>query len=317
MTRRGVASALLAGLIAIATFACDRATDRDGGSSSSSEAAVTAPPVRVVSLSPAITRTMRDLGAAHWIVGRTPYCRELGDDVPVVGDLLAIDPEALRQVDADLVLVQPSHGGVQPAIEALAIEDGFAIESFPIDSLEDLEGMIDALPRVLLSKAGDVSQDETRSMILALASLRDAMREATSALPPETASAAGRVAVFFSLEPPMAFGEGTFVDGLLGRLGVVNAITARGYPDLSLEDLVRLDPDGVLLLRESPAEAEGWIARIESLSLQAARGRVRLVVDENALVPGSGWIGAASKIRAAIESMAAQDTDAAVAEPSP
>ncbi len=309
MNARVIAAVVLASLGAIATLGCDRAADPANAASTSAEAAP--PPVRVVSLSPAITRTMQDLGAAHWIVGRTPYCRALGDDVPVVGDLLAIDPEALRQVDPDLVLVQPSHGGVQPAIEALALEDGFAIESFPIDSLEDLEGMIDALPRILLSKAGDVSQEETRSMILALGSMRDAMREATLPLSPQTASAAGRVAVFFSLEPPMAFGEGTFVDGLLGRLGVVNAITARGYPELSLEDLVQLDPDGVMLLRESSAEAQPWLETLESLPLRAAKGRVRLVVDENALVPGSGWIGAASKIRAAIDSMLIPASDEA------
>ena len=316
MTGRVAAAGLLAGLVAIAALGCDRAADRTE-SASVADAASAAPPVRVVSLSPAITRTLRDLGAADWIVGRTPYCRGLGDDVPVVGDLLAIDPEALRQVKPDLVLVQPSHGGVQPAIAALALDDGFTFESFPIDSLEDLEGMIDALPRVLLSKAGDVSPEETRSMVLALGSLRDAMRAATAPLPEEIASAAGRVAVLFSIEPPMAFGEGTFVDGLLGRLGVANAITARGYPELSLEDLVRLDPDGVLLLRESPVETEAWLARIESLPLRSGRGRVRLDVDEEALVPGSGWIGAASKVRAAIESMAIAGSGAAAAEPSP
>lgn len=316
MTGSGVAAALLAGLVAISSLGCERATDRDD-SDAVAKSVANPPPVRVVSLSPAITRTMLDLGAKHWIVGRTPYCRGLGGEVPVVGDLLAIDPEALRQVEADLVLVQPSHGGVQPAIEALAIEDGFAIESFPIDSLEELEGMIDALPRILLSKAGDLSQEETRSMILALASVREAMRAATAPLPTDAAAKAGRVAVLYALEPPMAFGEGTFVDGLLGRLGVANAIAARGYPELSLEDLVRLDPDAVLLLRENPAEAEAWMATLESLPLAAARDRVRLVVDEEALVPGSGWIGTASKVRSAIESLAGQASDAPIAEPSP
>lgn len=305
MIGRGAASGWLAAIVAFATFACDRAPDRGDGAASTSTSTTEAvrPPVRVVSLSPAITRTMIDLGAGGWIVGRTPYCRALGDGVPVVGDLLAVDPEALRQVDADLVLVQPSHGGVQPAIEALASADGFVIESFPIDSLEDLEGMIDALPRVLLAKAGEIAPDRARAMILALAALRDAMRSATAPLAEAAASAAGPVVVLFSLEPPMAFGEGTFVDGLLARLGVANAIVARGYPELSLEDLVSLDPASVLLLRETDAGAAAWLERLEGLPLEAAGGRIRLVVDEEALVPGSGWIGAAAKIRSALESL--------------
>jgi ABC-type hemin transport system substrate-binding protein len=304
MIARVVAGVVLGSLLCIPGAGCERAPDSPANSADAAPK-VFVPPVRVVSLSPAITRTLRDLGAEGWIVGRTPYCRGLGEGVPVVGDLLAIDPEALRQVEPDLVLVQPAHGGVQPAIESLATADGFAVESFPIDSLEDLEGMIDALPRILLSKAGDVSMEETRAMIVALAELREAMREATSPLPEQIASAAGPIVVLFSIEPPMAFGEGTFVDGLLGRLGVPNAITARGYPELSLEDLVRLDPRGVLLLRESPVGAAESLAELDALPLAQAMGRVRLVVDEEALVPGSGWIGAAAKLRAAIESIAA------------
>jgi ABC-type hemin transport system substrate-binding protein len=315
MTTRDVVGVLLGGLVCVMSTGCERSPDSPAiPVEAASEPFV--PPVRVVSLSPAITRTLRDLGAEGWIVGRTPYCRGLGDGVPVVGDLLAIDPESIRQVDPDLVLVQPAHGGVQPAIESLATTDGFAVESFPIDSLEDLEGMIDALPRILLSKAGDVSMEQTRAMIVALASLRDAMRQATSPLPEEIASAARPIVVLFSIEPPMAFGEGTFVDGLLGRLGVRNAITSRGYPELSLEDLVRLDPRAVLLLRESEAGAAASLAEIDALPLGSAKGRVRLVIDDEALVPGSGWIGAAAKIRAAIESIAAGEP-AASAEPSP
>jgi iron complex transport system substrate-binding protein len=305
MNARGIGVLLALLAFAAAWSGCDRPREPALAPTASPPIAAP-PPLRVVSLSPAITRTLCDLGAGDWIVGRTPYCRGLGERVPVVGDLLSIDPEALRQVEPDLVLVQPSHGGVQPAIESLAIAGDFEVESFPIDSLEDLEGVIDSLPRVLLSKAGDVSMEETRTMIAALAALKEAMRTATSPLEERAATDVGSVVVLFSLEPPMAFGEGTFVDGLLGRLGVANAIAARGYPECSLEDLVRLDPRTVLLLRESEVGAEQGLARLDSLPLVSARGRVRLVVDEESLVPGSGWIGAARKIRDSLESIAAQ-----------
>lgn len=315
MNARGAAATILLGAIAAVLPACERPQE-PAPTSADAPSAIAAPPVRVVSLSPAITRTLLDLGAGAWIVGRTPYCRGLGEHVPVVGDLLAIDPEALRQVEPELVLVQPSHGGVQPAIESLAREGGFSVEPFPIDSLEDLEGMIDALPRILLSRAGDVSMETTRAMVVALGSLREAMREATSPLSDAAIANAGSIVVLFSIEPPMAFGEGTFVDGLLGRLGVSNAITARGYPELSFEDLVRLDPAAVLLLRESDLGGTEGLAKLEAVGFGSARGRVRLVVDEESLVPGSGWIGAARKIRRTIESLAAIDASRAT-EPIP
>lgn len=263
-------------------------------------------PLRVVSLSPAISRTVQDLGLEDWLVGRTPYCTGLPEGVAVVGDLTSIDPEALRQVRPDMILVQPAHGGVQPALEELAATSGWKVEPYPIDSLEDLEALIDSLPRVLFSAAGEVSQAQTVETVRRLNAMLASVRAVSAPLSPAEVAAIGRVAVLFSIEPPMAFGAGTFVDGLLGRLGVSNAITANGYPELSLEDLVRIDPDLVILLREQESGSEEAVTALAALGLGRGRGGVERVIDSQALTPGSGWIDAAVALRRVIEEAAAR-----------
>ncbi|MCA9290710.1 MAG: hypothetical protein KDA25_06255, partial [Phycisphaerales bacterium] len=63
--------------------------------------------VRVVSLSPAISSTLRDLGLDPLVVGRTPWCDALDPDVPVVGTLLDVDAERLARLRPTHILVQP------------------------------------------------------------------------------------------------------------------------------------------------------------------------------------------------------------------
>ena len=47
--------------------------------------------LRIVSLSPAISRTLIDFGLQDRIVGRTPHCASIDPSIPVVGDLINID----------------------------------------------------------------------------------------------------------------------------------------------------------------------------------------------------------------------------------
>nr|WP_251344229.1 helical backbone metal receptor [Haloplanus sp. GDY1] len=61
------------------------------------------PPRRVVSLSPAATATLRELGAADRLVGVTSHCRVDDGDPAVLGGWLNPDLDRLAALDPDLV----------------------------------------------------------------------------------------------------------------------------------------------------------------------------------------------------------------------
>jgi len=255
---------------------------------------------RIVSLSPAITRTLVDLGVEDRIVGRTPYCRAVEASVPAVGSLLEIDAEAIRAVDPDVVLVQPPAAGVDPGLVRLAEREGWTVETFRLDSIRDLEAMLEGVAEVIAT--GDPIRDEP--IAAASMRLREALVAASAPLEKSIAERLGRVIVLFGVDPPMAFGRGTFPDRLLARLGVANAIDADGYPQLSAEDLVELEPDVVILLRDAPRDADDPLARLRDLRLERAGDRIVVVRHPEALTPGSGWIAAAAEIRRALEAVA-------------
>lgn len=76
------------------------------------------PPARIVSLAPAATATIRDLGVADRLVGITTHCRsEIEGDPAVLGSWLDPDLDELAALDPDLVCTSDAlQAGVRDAI---------------------------------------------------------------------------------------------------------------------------------------------------------------------------------------------------------
>jgi ABC-type hemin transport system substrate-binding protein len=92
-------------------------------------------------------------------------------------------------------------------------------------------------------------------------------------------------------------------------LGAVNAVDATGWVVLSLEDVVRINPQAVILV----AGSESGIGRspgaaLEALSrlkIEAARrGRIIVLDHPDAMLPSSGVAGLATAMRELLTVMA-------------
>lgn len=254
----------------------------------------TTPAPRIVSLSPALSQVLLDLGLGDHVVGRTPWAPDGLADAPVVGDLLRPDLERISAVRPDVILVQPALGGVDPGLAALAEGRGWPVAAWPLNRLEDLEVVLRELPPFLESVGGDAAPART-----AIDDWR-ARRERVLVPAPEL-SGLGETVLLFGVDPPMAFGRATYVDDLLQRLGGRNALTREGYLDCSLEDLAVLAPDTVLVLASDPASAEAARNTLE-LGLGPAVGsmRLRAVSAPDLLVPGTRLLDGVERLRAAL-----------------
>jgi len=203
------------------------------------------PSVRIVSLSPAITECVAELGLADHLVGRTPWCEACPAEVPVVGTLLDVDAEAMVRAAPKLVLVQPPAQGIDPSLARLAGSHGWTLREWRINGLEDARAAMDGLARAVTDADPSVA-GAVRERHDAWCAMLDA------ALEPLPASSAGgdigRVLVMIGGLEGIAFGRGTYIDDALVRLGVTNALERPGYPSLSAEDLVRIAPNTVLVI---------------------------------------------------------------------
>ncbi len=255
------------------------------GTSAGTAAPPHSSPRATVSLSPAITATLVDLGVGDAVVGRTPWCWAVPETVPAVGSLLEIDYERLIEAGPAAVLVQPGVGGVDPELERIAGERGWTLAAWRLERLADVEAMLEGL-RSIPPVAGDAS---------AIARLERRLGEIEALRTAPVATSAPRVLLLVSADPPTAAAADTFLDELVEAAGGRNALDGRrGYVGLSLEEIVALAPEATILLRDEPA---GRDQSPPASLVEATRGRVRVVACREAFMPSSLAPLAAEAIR--------------------
>lgn len=253
--------------------------------------------VRIVSLSPALTRMVVDLGLGDLVVGRTRYCESIDPSIPVVGDHFATNAEAMVRVRPTHVLVQPPRNEVPPELQELAEKRGWRIGHWRINTVDDIRLVLRDLPDVLFFPT-DRRGYEARQQA-------DLLRRALdTALQPDDADQwHGRVLIVHSVEPMIGvFGEGTYLDEVLNRFGCTNAARGiSGWSQLTLEDVVRLDPQAIVLTRpgvdqsDDPRQIAGPLA---TLSIEAVHaGRIAVLTGSDAIVPSTSLIDTARELR--------------------
>ncbi len=242
-----------------------------------------------------MSQTLVDLGLGGAVVGRTPYCDAIDPAVPVVGSLIEVDFERLHHAAPTHLVVQPSASGLDPALERVAREAGWKVHAQRLDRLDDVERFLAAMPAFLAEEGAERDRLAARAgqLAAALAGLH-AQRPAADA---------PRVLLAVSVDPIAAAGRDTFLSELLEGSGRRNAIEERGYPELTLEDLVALRPDAIVLLRErEPGEMEG--ARlVAALRVGASTAPITVLCHPASMLPSSAATGVARALEDALHSI--------------
>jgi len=258
---------------------------------------------RIVALSPAVAVTLRDLGLADRIVGRHGYDLALDPAVPVCGDQLGIDYEALIRVRPTHILTEWGAREIPARLKELAAANNWSLRDYTQLKLDDV---IDNTVKLGLEFAGKDAaalggDAHAEAPPAALGSLVNRMQAAWRK--PHKPLTAGRILLLESIDPPAAVGPGSFHQDILQRIGGTPAITSgKAYMTLDLEDILRLAPDGIVLLAPRPPRTpEGppastrdlikRLGRIGTLDIPAIRNsRVALIDDPCCLLPGSSLL---------------------------
>ena len=223
-------------------------------------------PVRIVSLAPSITETLFAIGLGERVVGVTQFC-----DFP---------PEAQAK---------PKVGYIHPNLETLvALETDLILatrEVLRTDVLGKLEQL--QIPVYIVDATtvdGILTHIQTLGRLLgASAAADEVVRRMQRRIEEIKARVARlprpRVLYVLNSEPLMTVGPGSFIDGAIEMAGGANvAARARmAYPQLSMEEVLREDPE-VLLFPTGRAEgiSEGEEARWQRWTTLSAVQHKRL-----------------------------------------
>ena len=227
---------------------------------------LTTPPRRIISLNPATTELFFALGAGERLVGRTHFdlYPAAAQAVPDLGNGMQPNVEAVLGARPDLVMLYASNDNRDAAARFRAA--GVQTLTLRVDRIADFRRTVMTLGAVL----GDTLS--ARAVVDSVTRTLDGVRAATRGRPKPTA--------FWKAwdSPVIAIGGGSFLTELVDIAGGRNIYGHDPRPslDVTIEDVVRRDPDVVLAGPESAARmraAPAWRA------LRAVRdGRV-LVVD--------------------------------------
>ncbi len=248
--------------------------------------------LRIVSLSPAITVTLRDLGLQDLIVGRDGFDLVLPKSIHVCGDLQGIDYERLLQVHPTHILLQLGAKSVPDRLRDLAATQSWKVANLSLVTLDDIKRTTQDLALTFGASAGPLTAAMDRACT-PRAEFKDA----------------GRVLLLAATDPPAALGPGSFHQQILERIGGTPAITSGSmFITLDAEDVLKLKPDAIILILprdagappsgpRTPEQLRAALGRLAQLDIPAFKNdRVALIDDPLAHTPSTAMIHLADEM---------------------
>lgn len=212
-------------------------------------------PIRIVSLVPSQTELLYDLGLGNRVVGITKFCIHPNDWFSStsknakqrIGGTKNVNFECIAQLNPDLIIGNKEENS-ESDIRKLA-------EIYPV-WMSDIYSLADAL-----------------SMIVELGKLTQTTEKADQIfhsikIQAETCPISPTILKCVYLiwnDPIMTVGKNTFIDDMLSKAGLKNAIDAERYPTLSEIELQTIQPDLLLLSSEPFPFNEKHIHYFQSL----------------------------------------------------
>jgi iron complex transport system substrate-binding protein len=196
-------------------------------------------PKRIVSTAPSFTETLFAVGAGDRVIAVSTYCHypPQVDELPRVGTYLNPNIESIARLRPDIVLV---HSEQSDAIEQLS-KVGIQSVGLKNTTLEDtLATMVQIGAAVGNKEQGLALERGLR------AKLRDIERRASGKPRRSLLFVVGRTPG--RLDGLIAVGKGSFLNELIRIAGGRNVLSDSpvAYPRISLESVMRLDPDVIV-----------------------------------------------------------------------
>jgi len=192
------------------------------------------PPQRIISLVPSQTELLFDFGLGERVVGITRFCvhpKEWAKTKTKIGGTKKFQWDTIDALQPDLILGNKEENE-EESIRQLAAR-------YPV-WMSDVASWDSAMNMILA--VGHLVNEPEKANKLAK-TIVHRFENAQLFSPAKTLYLIWR-------NPWMAAGKNTFIDTLLSKIGLVNALHTERYPALSLEEIKEISPEIVLLSSE-------------------------------------------------------------------
>jgi iron complex transport system substrate-binding protein len=258
-----------------------------------------AQPRRIVSTSPSITETLFALGLGQQVVGVSNYCEYPPSvlSLPKVGTYLHPDAELIARLQPDLVIVHRLPNEITNRLTALHI---------PFAEV-DRGGVQDTYSEILQIGHATQTDSEARNLVNRLQKrMEEIHHQSQGQHSPTVVFVIGRTPG--TLSNLVVVGRDAFLNELIETAGGANLMATQsgpGYSHISLETILRLNPDVIIDMGDMGATEEERRKKVESnqalwgqvSDLQAVRNRRVYCISSTAfVVPGPRVVDAAKTL---------------------
>jgi iron complex transport system substrate-binding protein len=260
-------------------------------------------PQRIVSTSPSITETLFALGLGDRVVGVSTFCRfpAQAATLPKVGTFLKPDAELIAGLRPDLVVVHQVSSGLDRRLASLRIP-------FVVVDRGTFASVYSSI-RQIAAAAG--APDRAETLIADIDRRLALVRRAGAAAPkPRVLFIIGRRPGL--LADLVAIGPGSYLNDVIEIAGGTNTMNIKGqpeYPRISMETVLRLDPDVIVdtvdmgetdgeRRERGPANERLWSVYSQLTAVKA--GRLHAATTDALVVPGPRIVDAAEWLAALI-----------------
>ncbi len=186
-------------------------------------------PSRIVCLVPSLTELLVDLGLESSLVGVSKFCvhpAHIRKSKRVVGGTKKVNFGKVEDISPDFILCNKEENTPEIVNGLEAIAPVFVSD---INSVEDCVALIETLGSIF--KIEDSASKMTTQLLNKSREIESIARQ----LP--------KIKVIYLIwnEPLMAAGSGTFIDHMLGLVGLDNCVQQHRYPQLDPSDLEMAD----------------------------------------------------------------------------
>lgn len=197
-------------------------------------------PQRIVSLVPSQTELLFDLGAAGRVVGVTKFCIHPAEAIAtttIVGGTKKIKHDVIKALQPDLIIANKEEN-TKEDLELL-------MQHYPV-WISDIKNLNDVFS--MIANVGEIIGRENEAKKLNLEIKKGAAILAEKATSFKTGK---RVAYFIWYKPWMVAANDTFIHSMLELCGWQNVFdTRQRYPAIEIEELIKLNPEIILLSSE-------------------------------------------------------------------
>ena len=255
-------------------------------------------PGGVVSLSPALTELICQLGRGDRLVARSTACDwpESVKSLPVAGDFAEPELEKILSMKPALVV---SNEFVNPKDADALRQAGIAVELHPCDGFDDYREWVARMGRLL--DCPDEAESELNRADARIAEFEEALQR-TDRKPIR--------ALYVIWDSPLLTAGADSLPDAVGRLaGLENIVTTeKGYPSISLEFVLRENPDVIVWF----AHGKDWKSNPSWQGIGAVKkNNVLIPRDDSALLrPGPRMFDGIADLKSDLNKMFPEGADA-------